>query len=160
MVDYDGFASLDTECFKWFAKLYRLCSDPAVEVDDLTIRKQHIKALLLPEVEISMARKRGGRGGGGRGGGRGRRGRGRGRGPPAPGGDGDALEDGRPSGSDGDAEGSGGSDDDSLKSPDRAGDDSPAWSDEDAASDATEMLLRINPDLEACVCHALTISII
>ena len=159
MVDYDGFASLDLDSMKWFAKLYCLCSDPAIEVAELVIRKQHIKPLPFPEVEIFETRKRGGRGGGGRGGRGGRRGRGRGAAPPAADGAAGPLEDDKPFSSDDDAGSGGGGGGESLNSSDRDDGDSPVLSSEDVASDVAEKSSLIDSDLEACVSHALTSSV-
>ena len=75
LVEYDAYATLDLEGMDWHASVYRLCDDHNVRIEELTIGKQHIKPLALPEHRVWPIRRGGGGGGGGRGpgGGRGRR---------------------------------------------------------------------------------------
>ena len=156
MVEYDAFATVDLEGMHWYGKLYQLCSDPAVGVDELMVAKQHIKPLPLAEVEIWKPPKRGGGGGRGRGGRRGGRGRGRAGGAAVADEVALALEDDGPSDGDdgGDGSGSGRGDDSSMPL-DGGSDDSPLLSDEDADSVATDLSWLIGSDIEVCIGYAL-----
>lgn len=67
MIEYDAFATLDLDGIEWQASLYRLCADPNVRIEELTVGKQHIRPLTLPEHKLWPTRRGGGGGGGGRG---------------------------------------------------------------------------------------------
>lgn len=75
LVEYDAYATLDLDGMDWHMSLYRLCADPNVRIDEMTIGMQHIKQLPMPEHKVWPVRRAGGGGGGGggAGGGGGRR---------------------------------------------------------------------------------------
>ena len=156
MVEYDAFATVELEDMHWYGKLYRLCSNPMIAVDELMVAKQHIRPLPLDEVEIWKPSKRGGGGGRGRGGRRGGRGRGRAGGAAVAGGVVLGLEDDCPFEGDGDGDCSGserGSG--SSMSIDGGSDHSAKLSDEDNDSVAADLSMLFGHDTEACVGYAL-----